>query len=245
MMRRSSLGAAVGSACLAILLPGCHRSPATSTDPASAASTFALPSAIIASAAPDPRDIETPPAASSGASANESPEPSATAPSKHPSAAPSQPTGASAKPTATKPEPEEPKASASAAPSAPPPPKQHTVRGTSVGAEHFSVSIQAPSPVMVGKSATATIVLVAKSPFHCNDKYPYKFKLDAPGPGVSYPSSLARGMSVRGAHGSMGVPFTGRQPGRATVSGTLYMSVCSADQCMMDRRRLAVSVQIQ
>jgi hypothetical protein len=85
---------------------------------------------------------------------------------------------------------------------------------------------------MVGKSATATIVLVAKSPFHCNDKYPYKFKLDAPGPGVSYPSSLARGL-------------TGRQPGRATVSGTLYMSVCSADQCMMDRRRLAVSVQIQ
>lgn len=119
------------------------------------------------------------------------------------------------------------------------------MRGSSVGAAHFSVSIQAPTPVQVGKTASATIVLSAKSPFHCNDKYPYKFKLDAPGATVSYPSSLARGMSVHGAHGSMGVPFTGKQPGSARISGTLYMSVCSASQCLMDRRHLAVVVQVQ
>lgn len=108
----------------------------------------------------------------------------------------------------------------------------------------FQLKIEPKGSYKSGQSGQVQIVLTANAPFHCNDKYPYKFKLDAPGSVVSYPAGVARGMSVRGTRGSLAVPFSGKQAGSATISGTLYMSVCSSDQCMMDKRRLAVVVQI-
>ncbi len=246
-MRLSSLGVATGSVCVVMSIAGCHKSsPATAESasapapsvPASLAEpgTSAVPSAsALAAATPEPAASDTPaPSAVDKAPAVAAKtEPAKTEPAKTEAPAPSP------APTATA------TASVAQTPSAPPPPKQTVVRGTYIGATHFNLSIQAPSPVEVGKTGSAAIALVARSPFHCNDKYPYKFKLDPPDRAVSYPSTLVRGMSVNGTHAGMSVPFVGRQPGRTTISGTLYMSVCSAEQCVMDRRRLAVSVQIQ
>lgn len=234
-MRLSRLGAKTRSMCVVMLVAGCHKN-----SPAPADSALApVPSAPA-------------PLAEPGASAATSAAPLASA-SAEPadSGSPARPPVAVARKVALQkteaPTPSKPPAPSAVAktPSAPPPPKQSIVRGTSIGAEHFNLSIQTASPVQVGRTGSAAIALVARSPFHCNPKYPYKFKLDPPDAEVSYPSTLVRGMSVNETHASMSVPFVGRQPGHATISGTLYMSVCSAEQCMMDRRRLAVSVQIR
>ncbi len=236
-----------GSASLVVLVVACHQ--ASSSD--APASAEAVSSVVIASAAPDPRYIPKPsaepeasveaPKADARASAQALPKAPATARAKTVEVEHLRP----AAPTASsRPAPDPPSTSAVEAKPPPPPPKQHVVRGTTVGAEHFTLFIQAPTPVQVGKTAAATIVLTAKSPFHCNDKYPYKFKLDAPGGAVSYPAGVARGMNVSGTHGSLAVPFSVRQAGTARISGTLYMSICSADKCLMDRRRLTIAVQV-
>lgn len=121
--------------------------------------------------------------------------------------------------------------------------KVKTVRGTSAGGEGFAVSIQAPSPVRSGESGTATVVLSSKDPFHCNDKYPYKMALDAPS-GVSYAPQTVRGASISEKTTTLGVPFTAGAKGKGTIAGTFSFSVCTADKCLIEKRPLSVSIDI-
>ncbi len=120
--------------------------------------------------------------------------------------------------------------------SAAPERKVKTVGGTSASSDSFSLSISAPSPVRSGETANAAIVLSARAPYHCNPKYPYKFAVDG--------GSTVRGMSVSEKTATMSVPFTPSQKGRSTVSGTLSFSVCTADKCLIEKRKLAVSVDV-
>src|SRR5262245_38106729 len=57
------------------------------------------------------------------------------------------------------------------------------------GEANFSVSIQAEK-VKAGQPGNAEIVLEPKGAFHCNENYPYRFKLAEPPAGVSYPSPV-------------------------------------------------------
>jgi hypothetical protein len=118
-----------------------------------------------------------------------------------------------------------------------------TVGGSGASGEGFSVSIQAPSPVRSGETASAVVVLSAKDPYKCNEKYPYKLVLDAPAGGVSYPQQTVRGISIGQKQSTMSVPFSAGQAGSATVAGLFHFSVCTADKCLIEKQRVSVTVQ--
>jgi hypothetical protein len=126
----------------------------------------------------------------------------------------------------------------------PEPAQPTSVRGSSASGEGYSVSIQAPSPVRPGETASAQIVLNAKSPYKCNDKYPYKFVLDPPSGSLRYPQTTVRGMAIGEKQSTMGVPFSA-QSGPATISGLLHFSVCTADKCLIEKQKLSVTVQVK
>ncbi len=150
------------------------------------------------------------------------------------------PKAAAEKPVAADPKPSAP--SVEAAPKAAER-KVKTVRGSSASGDGFAVSIQAQSPVRSGEGSTATVVLSCKAPFKCNQKYPYKMALDAPA-GVSYASQTIRSANVGEKSTTLGVPFTAAGKGKATVGGTFSFSVCTDDKCLIEKRPLAVSIDV-
>lgn len=213
-----------------------------------------------ASPAPEPATTPAPTAAPTPTQAEPTAEPSAAASAPAPTAEPSATaaarptTGTAATPApvakTAEPSPKAPTtaaASATAAPSAEPAAparKVTTVSGSGASGDSFSLGISARSPVRAGESGAANIVLTAKSPFKCNAKYPYKMALDAPSGSVSYASQTVRGMSIADKTSTMSVPFTATAPGKATISGTFSFSVCTEDKCLIEKRKLAVTIDV-
>jgi hypothetical protein len=211
-------------AALAFAAVACDKSDASTAAPSAEPTPPAV--APIASAA-------EPPSSEPEATASAAPE--ATASAAPAGSVPSKPAALTAKTAAAEKTPAiETTPSAAPAKSAAPERKVKTVGGTSASSDSFSLSISAPSPVRAGQSANAAIVLAARAPYHCNPKYPYKFAVDG--------GSTIKGMSVSEKSASMAVPFTPSQKGRTTVSGTLSFSVCTADKCLIEKRKLSVSV---
>jgi hypothetical protein len=132
---------------------------------------------------------------------------------------------------------------AAPAPSAAPARAVKTVAGTGAAGEGYALAISAQSPVRSGASSAAAVVLSAKDPYKCNDKYPYKLVLDPPSAGVSYPQQTVRGMAVGEKRSTMSVPFSVAQPGSATIAGTLHFSICTADKCLIEKQKVSVTVQ--
>ncbi len=93
-----------------------------------------------------------------------------------------------------------------------------------------------------GETSSAVVVLTAKAPYHCNDKYPYKLVL-APAAGVSFPQPTVRGMSVAEKQSTMSVPFSIAQAGDGTIAGDFHFSICTAEKCLVEKRRLSVTVK--
>lgn len=114
---------------------------------------------------------------------------------------------------------------------------------SSVSDPTFELNFSAET-AQVGAPSVAKIELQSKAPFKCNDKYPYKFK-PALEPGVSYPSEVIRGDAVSVSHERVvvSVPFTASSAGAHTLRGTFSFSVCTDDQCRIEKRDLSVVVQ--
>ena len=106
----------------------------------------------------------------------------------------------------------------------------------------FSVWLEGPAEVVVGKPAKAQARVVAKAPYKCNDKYPAKFVWESQD-GVSVDSPKVRGMSVVGKEGTLTLPFSAVRPGDVTLSGTLSFSVCTKENCRVEKRKLKLSVK--
>lgn len=159
---------------------------------------------------------ETPPAAEEPRSAS-----NATAPVP---AAPAPRAASAAAPTAE----------AAAAPGAP-----------KVSDPAFDLSLEAPKAALkAGQAGTVEVVLVAKAPFHVNDKYPLKLKLKET-PGVKY-ESLVIGKDaakVEQMKAVMPVSFT-PEAGKRSVAGQLSFSVCTEDKCLMEKRDLALEISV-
>lgn len=120
-----------------------------------------------------------------------------------------------------------------------------TKKGSDVSGASFSAWLQTAGAYEAGKPATVTAVLTARDPYKCNDKYPYKFKLDPAGAGVSYPEPIVRGMQIAPKRSTMTIPFIPSQAGPATISGTLYFSVCTDERCLIEQSKLSVSVDVK
>ncbi len=139
----------------------------------------------------------------------------------------------------------EPVASA-ATPAAPDTPAHQAAPAASAFNEpNYDVSVRPTGPYKAGQPGAVEIVLQAKPPFHCNDKYPYKLKLDD-APGVTFPDKLVGKDAVKVEHmqATMTVPFTPATAGKKTIAGRYLFSVCSADKCLVDKRDVKLDIDV-
>jgi hypothetical protein len=120
----------------------------------------------------------------------------------------------------------------------------------------FDLAISPPaSALKAGQAGAVEIVLAAKAPYHVNDKYPIKLKLNEK-PGVKYDSLTITKDAVklgRPAGKTAGdfvtatvpVSLTADAAGKRTVSGRLAFSVCTEDKCLMEKRDLVLDVVVE
>lgn len=109
----------------------------------------------------------------------------------------------------------------------------------------FDLSLEAPkAPLKAGQAGSVEVVLTAKAPFHVNDKYPIKLKLKET-PGVKYENlTIGRdAVKLEPMKAVMPVGFT-PEAGKRTVSGVFSFSVCTEDKCLMEKRDLALDVNV-
>jgi hypothetical protein len=111
----------------------------------------------------------------------------------------------------------------------------------------FELSIEAPkAPFKAGQVGALEVVLIAKAPYHVNDKYPIKLKLKET-PGVKYDSPVIGKDAVKleAMKAVMPVSFTPDAAGTRKVAGQFAFSVCTEDKCLMEKRDLALDVAVQ
>jgi hypothetical protein len=160
----------------------------------------------------------------------------------------------------TPPAAEEPRsASNAAAPQAPPPAVEASSAAAPAAAgaapagvakvtdAAFDLSLDGPKAALkAGQAGLVEVVLVAKAPFHVNDKYPIKLKLKET-PGIKY-ESLVIGKDaakVEQMKAIVPVSFTPDGAGKRSVAGQLAFSVCTEDKCLMEKRDLALDVTVE
>ena len=107
----------------------------------------------------------------------------------------------------------------------------------------FDVVIQPKGAYTSGKAGEAEIVISAKPPFHANDKYPYKFKLNESA-GLKFANLVVEkdAVKVEKMSATLPVAFTPEGAGKHTVSGKLFFSVCNDDQCLVEKRDLTLDI---
>ena len=111
----------------------------------------------------------------------------------------------------------------------------------------FELSLDAPkASLKAGQPGTVEVVLAAKAPFHVNDKYPIKLKLKET-PGVKYDNLVIGKDAVKleAMKAVMPVSFTPDGAGKRTVAGQFAFSVCTEDKCLMEKRDLALEVNVE
>ncbi len=231
----------VGIATLGFALVACEKQPAPEDpkpEPTVTASAESEPAESEPEvAAPEPTTAETP--APSAQTEEDAPEKVAVVERPQPAAAIRQGPAPIASPKETAEPPLE---------KVEPPPKEKVVKtskGKAVSDAPFSVWLQGAGSYPSGKPGAVTAVLVAKKPYKCNDKYPYKFKLDAAPSGISFPSTTVRSMSVGAQRSTMSIPFQADSAGSKRISGTLSFSVCTDSKCLIEKRKLAVDVKVE
>jgi hypothetical protein len=110
----------------------------------------------------------------------------------------------------------------------------------------FDLTLESPKAgLKAGQAGAVEIVLVAKPPFHVNDKYPIKLKLKET-PGIKYDNLVIGKDAVKleAMKAVMPVSFTPDSAGKRTVAGQFAFSVCTEDKCLMEKRDLLLDVQV-
>ncbi|GMV16042.1 MAG: hypothetical protein HS104_06765 [Polyangiaceae bacterium] len=111
--------------------------------------------------------------------------------------------------------------------------------------ETFKLEMKGGGDYKAGQQGSVEIVLEAKAPFHANDKYPYKFKT-AETAGVTYPSAIVKKdqAKIENMKVTMPVAFTAEK-GKKQIKGVFHFSVCTDDKCLIEKRALAVDVDVK
>jgi hypothetical protein len=232
-------------------LLGCGKEASQSSAPSVTKEAADLPKGPV-HAEPPQKGAEPPAAADPSRAAQPSPESAgATAPPagdptktglKGPTGAPepAAPAAATASTAAEAPPSGAPSAAAAEAPAA-------VVTSEKITGDAFSVWMQSAGKYRAGQEGAVEVVVVPKGDYHCNDQYPFKFKVNAAPSGVTYPQPVVRkeALSLSPNRASMRVPFVAASPGRATIGGTYYFSVCNAQQCVVENRAVSVTVTVE
>lgn len=110
----------------------------------------------------------------------------------------------------------------------------------------FELSLSAKGDYAASKAAVAEVTLDAKEPFKINEQYPYKFKIQE-SPGLKF-ASLVVGKD-RAQMGkkqlTMPVAFTPDKPGKYKLSGQFSFSICTDDKCLIEKRDLALDLDVK
>jgi hypothetical protein len=98
-----------------------------------------------------------------------------------------------------------------------------------------------------GAEGSVKVTVASKGEYHINAQFPYKFKAAAPAPeGVTYPKPVLQRAdgTFEATRGTFQVPFVASKAGKATIGGTLHLSVCTATNCVMDKVPLDIVVDV-
>lgn len=110
----------------------------------------------------------------------------------------------------------------------------------------FELSLTAKGEFEASKPGMAEVTLDAKEPFKINEQYPYKLKLQE-SPGIKF-AALVVGKD-RAQMGkkqlTMPVTFTPDKPGKYKLSGQFSFSICTDDKCLIEKRDLALDVDVK
>jgi hypothetical protein len=105
-------------------------------------------------------------------------------------------------------------------------------------AEQFSVALTTDNAYRSGQEGAFVVTLTPKSGFKVNPQFPTRFKVDTDADGsVKFPKPVMKkedGTFSESA-GSFRVPFVPSKAGKATLKGTLSLSVCSDKTCVMEK----------
>jgi hypothetical protein len=154
------------------------------------------------------------------------------------------PVGTSAAAVAARPDPpQEPQAAptAAAAESA-----QALAASSKVSEPNFELSMETKGDYKSGQAGTVEIVLNAKGPFKVNDKYPYKFKVKEGSTGLKYPGPVIKeGVKLEKTRAVLPVPFTPESTGKKQIAGRFDFSVCTPERCLIEKRELALAIDVK
>jgi hypothetical protein len=119
--------------------------------------------------------------------------------------------------------------------------------GAKTETENYVAEIVADGAYKAGAEGTVSVVLTTKNGHHTNAQYPYKFKLDAAPDGVTFPKPILQRAdgTFDETKGQFKVPFTATKPGKVTISGTLFLSVCNDAHCIIEKEPLQVPVDVK
>jgi len=109
----------------------------------------------------------------------------------------------------------------------------------------FDLRMKPVGALTAGQPASIEITVDAKGGYHPNEKYPYKFK-PAEAQGVRYasPAFSAEAVKLEPQRATLTVSFTPEGKGDRTIAGLFAFSLCSADQCLIEKRDLALHVGV-
>jgi hypothetical protein len=109
----------------------------------------------------------------------------------------------------------------------------------------FTVTGRLLGAYKVGQPGSFEVELVAGSGFKVNQEYPIKFKTE-PTDTVDYPLPVVGkdGAKLEKTHAVVTVPFVPKSTGSKVLRGRLSFSVCTAEQCLVDKQDLALSVDV-
>lgn len=133
----------------------------------------------------------------------------------------------------------EPPATASAPPAASPP-------AARLSEESFDLAIAPVGEVAAGKPAKLEIVLDAKGEYKVNEEYPHKFQADE-APGVTFAQNPVKRDAAKLETKKLTLPivFTAAEAGRRKITGKLSFSVCTPERCLLEKRDLALEIDVK
>jgi hypothetical protein len=132
-----------------------------------------------------------------------------------------------------------------AAPAATPETAAALAASSKVSEANFDLSIEPKGAFKSGQAGTVEIVLLAKGPFKVNDKYPYKFKVKEAA-GLKYPGSVIKeGVKLEKTRAVLPVPFTPESAGKKEIAGRFDFSVCTPERCLIEKRELALAIDVK
>jgi hypothetical protein len=114
-----------------------------------------------------------------------------------------------------------------------------------VKAASFSAKIEAAS-AKAGEASHAVVTVTPSAGYKINQEYPYKFKADAAAStGVTFASEVVTDVERTKERATMKIPFTAAKAGDAKVVGTVALSVCTDENCVIEKVALAAPVKVE